>query len=209
MTGLASTAAGHGPDPVLDGPLFGQNQALAVRLADRRSPAGGDQDGDQGSRGRRVVDQGLEGGHVRLRRGRNEPDRLRRRRHVRRRTGSPASPATPRRLHDVAPRAGPRLRLGHAQVVPVVREPAERLLRRRDDRARRVRPRRGPRSPRQLRGRARLRRRRRPDRLAGEARRRAGTRTASGPATSPRSSASTTSRARPRSTRPASTCRQR
>ena len=28
MTGLASTAAGHGPDPVLNGPLFGQNQAL-------------------------------------------------------------------------------------------------------------------------------------------------------------------------------------
>ena len=28
MTGLAATAAGHGPDPVLGGPLFGQNQAL-------------------------------------------------------------------------------------------------------------------------------------------------------------------------------------
>ena len=69
----------------------------------------------------------------------------------------------------------------------------ERLLRRRDDRPRRVRARRGPRPPRQLRRRARLRRRRRPDRLAGQANGAAGTCTASGGATSRRSSASTTS----------------
>jgi hypothetical protein len=36
LAGLTSTAAGHGPDPVLGGPLFGQNQAL---LFDWRSGA--------------------------------------------------------------------------------------------------------------------------------------------------------------------------
>ena len=84
------------------------------------------------------------------------------------------------RLHDVAPRAGPRLRLGHAQVVPGLQLAAERLLRRRDDHARRVRPRRGSRPSRQLRRRLGLRGRRRPDLLADEAVRPAGTRHAFG-----------------------------
>ena len=47
-----------------------------------------------------------------------QPDRLRRRGDVRRERPRLLHPGRPERLHDVAPRAGPRLRLGHAQVVP-------------------------------------------------------------------------------------------
>ena len=70
---------------------------------------------------------------------------------------------------------------------------AERLLRRREHRARRVRSCRGPRPSRQLRQRLGLRRRRRPDLLADEAAAPAGTSTSSGAATSPGSRSSTTS----------------
>ena len=58
---------------------------------------------------------------------------------------------------------------GTLQVVPVVHQSTDRLLRRRDDRARRVRSRREPQPPRELRGRSRLRGRRRPDVLADQA----------------------------------------
>ena len=132
-----------------------------------------------------------------------EPDRLRHRRDVRGQRPGLLHPERPDRLHDVAARAGPRLRLGHAQVVPGVLEPAQRLLRRRDDRARRVRPRRRPRPPRQLRRAIRTTRTpsSRPSR--GPSRRPAGTCTRSGAATWRRSSSSTTCRPGPPSTRPA------
>ncbi len=61
------------------------------------------------------------------------------------------------RLHDVAPGAGPPLRLGQPQVVPDLCRSARRLLRCRDHRTRRVRSRRGARPPRELQRRARLR----------------------------------------------------
>ena len=90
---------------------------LAVRRrADRR-----DQDGHQGRRGRRDEHAGLEGRDLRLRRGRRQPDRLRRRRDVRGQRPRLLHPRRPGRVHDVAARAGPRLRLGHPQVVPDVR----------------------------------------------------------------------------------------
>ena len=60
--------------PVRPGP------GAPVRLALRRGAAGRDPDRDPRGRRRRHRDPGLEGGHVRLRRGRPEPDRLRPRR---------------------------------------------------------------------------------------------------------------------------------
>ena len=59
---------------------------------------------------------------LRLRRRRAEPDRLRGRGDLRRQRPRLLHPERARRLHDVAARAGPRLRLGHAQVVPDVHE---------------------------------------------------------------------------------------
>ena len=56
--------------------------------------------------------------------GRPEPDRLRGRRDLRRQRPRLLHAERARRLHDVAPRAGPRLRLGHAQVVPGVHDRA-------------------------------------------------------------------------------------
>ena len=121
-----------------------------------------------------------------------QPDRLRRRRDVRRQRPRLLHPGCPERVHDVAARAGPRLRLGHAQVVPDVRHAPERLLRRRDDRARRIRARRRARAPRQQGRRLGLPRRGRPDLLADEAERRLEHACASVAATSRRSSSSTT-----------------
>ena len=176
----APTARAHGPDPVLGGavrpgpgprvPLAaGVRAAAAIRTAIRAAA-------DDAQRHARLA-----GRDVRLRR---------RRRRARSATAPGATcgvngiacftRTAPDRLHDVAARARPRLRLGHAQLVPDVRGAAQRLLRRRDDRPRRVRPHRGPRPPRQPRRRPRLHSTPSSRRLADEAAGAAGTCTSSG-----------------------------
>ena len=164
-----ATAVAHGPDPVLGGALFGQDQALtfdwrsgstppdAIRVAIKAAAA--DVNATKASRAATFSGEGR----------RVEPDRLRPRRDVRRERHRLLLAERPDRLLDVVPRAGSRLRLGDDEVVPAVRIATERLLRRRDRRARRVRARRRARSPRQRVRRRRLPRCRRPDLLACQA----------------------------------------
>ena len=106
-----------------------------VRLAHRRRATRTDPCRGQRGRGRYRGVARVSRRALRVRRGRDEPDRLRDRHLWRERAGVFHS-GRPGRVHDVVPRAWPRFRLGHAQVVPDVHERAERLLRRRDGRAR-------------------------------------------------------------------------
>ena len=113
-------AAAHGPDPMLSGGLFAQNQDLRFRWRAGSVPHRRHQDRDQGRRGPGQRDPRIQGGDVHLRRRRRQPDRLWTRRDLRRQRPGLLHPQRPDRLHDVAARTGPRLRLGHAQVVPGV-----------------------------------------------------------------------------------------
>ena len=81
--------------------------------ADRGHP-----DRDQGRRCPGQRDPRIQGGDAHLRRRRRQPDRIWTRRDLRRERPGLLHPKRPDRLHDVAARTGPRLRLGHAQVVP-------------------------------------------------------------------------------------------
>ncbi len=103
--------------PVRTGP--GPALPLAVGFrADR-----GDQDGDHEGGRRRQRVTWLARRKLCLRLGRTEPDRLRSRRDVWGQWSRLLHANPTDQLHHVAPRAGPRLRLGHAQVVPGLQPP--------------------------------------------------------------------------------------
>ncbi len=182
-----------------------------VRVALRRGAADRDPDRDPGRVERRHGEPRVEGRDDRLQCDRTEPDRLRAWRPVRRQRPGLLLAQRADGLLDVAPRAGPRLRLGDAQVVPVVHDRAQRVLRRGDDRARRIRARRRPRPSRELRGRPRLRGRVVQTYLADQADGRLERACVRGLRPRRRSSAATTCSAGPRSTRraPASPRRSR
>ena len=114
-------------------------------------------------------EQEFAGADVHLRHGRSEPDRLRAWRHMRRERSRLLHADRPDGFTMWLREQGHVFDWGTMKWCQAYTQPAERLLRRGDDRARRVRSRRGPQPPRQLRRRSRLPRCRRADVLEGQA----------------------------------------
>ena len=188
----AGGATAHGPDPALSGGPFGQNQVLRFHWRAGSEPPVVIKTAIKAAANDANDTRASKAATFDLRRQRPVIDRLRSGCHVRRQRPGVLHAGRPRRLHDVVPRTGPRLRLGDDEMVRGVRQPTERVLRRRERRPRRIRSCRRPRPSRQLRQRLGLRRRGRPDLLADQAVQRATTGTSSGAATSRGSRSCTT-----------------
>ena len=98
----AGVAVAHGPDPVAERRAVRAEPGAPFPVAVGRGTDRDHQDRDQGGRVRRDEHPRIEGGDLRLRLVRRQPDRLRRGCAVRRQRPRLLHEGCPERIHDVA-----------------------------------------------------------------------------------------------------------